>query len=192
MSTDLFIKLGCDYSNALCNSNPNMDAFSVFSFTLLFSDYPLPYFSVFYLSFGFIYLFCETDLSFCGETVLFLPVFKTMSSEENKTDSFVESKYLEKNEFKQTIHNSLTHLSSFKLKDILQNSTNRKAVFLRGAFDSKEGDAIVILEKTAFSEENLLNGSEEYFPGNNHLEQIFQNDIYGDYKFVTDSELNSK
>lgn len=111
-----------------------------------------------------------------------------MSLEQQK----IETAPTEKHEFKETIHDSLTHLSNFKLKDILQNSTNRKAVFLRGAFDSKEGEAIVILEKTAFSEENLLNGNERYFPGNNHLEQIFQNDIYGDYTFSTDSELNSK
>lgn len=111
-----------------------------------------------------------------------------MSLEEQK----IETALTEKHDIKETIHDNLTHLSNFKLKDILQNSTNRKTVFLRGAFDSKEGEAIVILEKTAFSEENLLSGCKQYFPGNNQLEQIFQNDIYGDYKFLTDSELNSK
>lgn len=118
-----------------------------------------------------------------------------MSSEESlETDLPVNSQKLEEDvsESRESIHNNLKHLSGFKLKDILQNSTNRKTIFLRGSFVDEEGEAVVILEKTAFSEENLLNGSGDYFPGNNHLEQTFQNDIYGDYKFLTDSVLNSK
>lgn len=93
---------------------------------------------------------------------------------------------------KESIHDNLGHLSGFKLKEILQNSTNRKAIFLKGSFEFEEGEAVVILEKSAFSEENFLNGSGDYFPGKNHLEKIFQNDIYGDYNYITDSALNSK
>ncbi|XP_018564709.1 m7GpppX diphosphatase [Anoplophora glabripennis] len=89
-----------------------------------------------------------------------------------------------------SIHNTIKDLSDFKLKNILQNNSNRKSVYLSGTFDSKEGDAIVILEKTAFAEENLNNDS-DYFTDKSHLEKIFQNDIYGDYKYFTRSKLNT-
>lgn len=117
-----------------------------------------------------------------------------MLSEEVLITCSVNSEELNENELnlEKSIHNNLTDLSGFKLKDILQNITNRKAVFLRGNFDSEEGEAVVILEKTAFSEDNLLNNTGNYFPGNHHLEKIFQNDVYGDYKYITDSVLNSK
>lgn len=91
-----------------------------------------------------------------------------------------------------SIHDSITDLSSFKLKDVLQNNTNRKTVCLRGTFDFQEGEAVVILEKTAFSEENLLNTKVNYFTENNELEKVFQNDIYGDYRYFLNSKLNGK
>lgn len=92
----------------------------------------------------------------------------------------------------ESIHSSISDLSSFKPKGVLQNNTNRKAVFLRGTFQSRDDDAIVILEKTAFSEDHLFNPEKNYFNGKNSLQQILHNDIYGDYKYFTDSSLNGK
>ncbi|KAJ8947587.1 hypothetical protein NQ318_010099 [Aromia moschata] len=89
----------------------------------------------------------------------------------------------------KSIHDNIQDLSGFKLKSILQNNTNRKTVCLAGTFDTKEGDAVVILEKTAFADENLNNES-DYFCKKSCLEQTFQNDIYGNYKYFPTSELN--
>ncbi|KAJ8969664.1 hypothetical protein NQ317_004894 [Molorchus minor] len=59
-----------------------------------------------------------------------------------------------------------------------------------GSFNSKEGDAIVILEKSAFAEENL-NIESDYFSEKSSLHKVFRNDIYGDYKYLPTSELNT-
>lgn len=114
-----------------------------------------------------------------------LPVLKHEFDDQTKTEE-------REVELKKSIHSNLRNLSKFQVTDILQNSTNRKAIFLKGIFEAEQGEAVVILEKTAFSEEHILNGSGDYFPGNNQLEKVFHNDIYGDYKYVTDSQLNGK
>nr|CAH7738023.1 unnamed protein product [Callosobruchus chinensis] len=85
-----------------------------------------------------------------------------------------------------SIHEKLTDLSSFKVKEILQNNTNRKVTCLRGSFDSHAGEAVVVLEKPAFSEETL----KDYFKGNHTLTKSFHNDIYGDYRYNPSAELN--
>lgn len=106
---------------------------------------------------------------------------ESTASDYNNTESISDSS--------TSIHNTIKDLSDFKLKNILQNNSNRKSVYLCGTFDSREGDAVVILEKTAFAEENLNNDS-DYFTDKSYLEKIFQNDIYGDYKYFTLNELN--
>lgn len=90
-----------------------------------------------------------------------------------------------------SIHDELKDLSDFKLKSVLHNNTTRKTVCLRGSFESKAGEAIVLLEKTAFAGENLTENS-EYFTKRSLLEKVFQNDAYGDYKYFPVPELNSK
>lgn len=89
-----------------------------------------------------------------------------------------------------SIHDELKDLSDFKLKSVLHNNTTRKTVCLRGSFESKAGEAIVLLEKTAFAGENLTENS-EYFTKRSLLEKVFQNDAYGDYKYFPVPELNS-
>ncbi|XP_060519796.1 m7GpppX diphosphatase [Cylas formicarius] len=88
------------------------------------------------------------------------------------------------------LHENIKDLSEFKLGSVLQNSTNRKVVCLRGSFQSKEGEAVVILEKTAFSVDDLTSDS-KFFCEKNQLEKIFHNDVYGDYKYFPIQELNS-
>lgn len=111
------------------------------------------------------------------------------ASSESTTSDYNQIESI--SDFSNSIHSTIKNLSGFKLKNILQNNSNRKSVYLSGTFDSKEGDAVVILEKTAFAEENLNNDS-DYFTDKSYLQKIFQNDIYGDYKYFTLTELNSR
>lgn len=90
---------------------------------------------------------------------------------------------------KDGVHESLIDLSTFKLEKILHNNTNRKTVCLKGKFDSKNGDALILLEKTAFAEENLKEDS-DYFTKNSSLEKVFHNDIYGNYNYFPKINLN--
>ncbi|KAG5897333.1 hypothetical protein JTB14_030219 [Gonioctena quinquepunctata] len=89
-----------------------------------------------------------------------------------------------------TIHGSITDLSTFQLTNVLSNNTNRKSIFLRGSFEGKDGEAVLIFEKTAFSEEQFNNGS-GYFTEKSKLSESFQNDIYGEYKYFPTFELSS-
>ncbi|KAL1517225.1 hypothetical protein ABEB36_001018 [Hypothenemus hampei] len=89
-----------------------------------------------------------------------------------------------------TVHDGLKDLSEFELKSILHNNTCRKTVCLRGNFKSREGEALVILEKTAFSGENLTQNS-EYFTENSELKKVFHNDAYGNYNYFPVKELNN-
>nr|XP_023017169.1 m7GpppX diphosphatase-like isoform X2 [Leptinotarsa decemlineata] len=89
-----------------------------------------------------------------------------------------------------TVHGSITNLSSFHLKNVLLNNTIRKTICLRGSFEGKEGEAVVILEKTAFSEEHFKDGR-DYFTDESSLKESFQNDIYGEYKYFPAPELSS-
>ncbi|XP_056647931.1 m7GpppX diphosphatase [Diorhabda sublineata] len=95
----------------------------------------------------------------------------------------------EKTTSEDSIHNDLNDLSSFNIKSVLSNNTNLKRLILRGTFDSKEGDAVVILQKTAFEEEDLAS-YKNHFTDTNPLEKTFQNDIYGDYKYFADKDLS--
>lgn len=88
-----------------------------------------------------------------------------------------------------SIHSTIIDLKKFKLEGILSNNTQRKVVCLKGSFDNSTGDALVILEKTAFTEENLLEES-EFLKQSNSLKKTFQNDVYGDYNFFPKVELN--
>lgn len=92
---------------------------------------------------------------------------------------------------KDGIHETLADLSAFQLEKILHNNTNRKTVCLKGKFASKNGDALVLLEKTAFAEENLKEDS-GFFTKYSSLEKVFHNDIYGNYNYFPQISLNCK
>lgn len=91
-----------------------------------------------------------------------------------------------------SVHNNLRDLSAFKVKKILSNNTNRKVVCLEGSFDSVEGVGLVVLEKTAFEEENLIKNGSDYFAQNSALKKQFHNDIYGNYEYFPKAELNCR
>lgn len=96
---------------------------------------------------------------------------------------------IEPEKCKSDVHDTLVDLSTFKLEKVLHNNTNRKTVCLRGTFESKAGDALVLLEKTAFAEENLKPDS-DYFTEKSSLQKVFHNDIYGNYNYFPQIKLN--
>ncbi|KAK9885954.1 hypothetical protein WA026_013830 [Henosepilachna vigintioctopunctata] len=81
-------------------------------------------------------------------------------------------------------------LSKFRLDKILNNNSSRKVVSLKGNFEGSSGDAVVILEKTTFSEDTLRSES-DYFNEKSYLQKVFHNDIYGNYHFFPKIELNA-
>ncbi|XP_076263023.1 m7GpppX diphosphatase-like isoform X2 [Rhynchophorus ferrugineus] len=99
----------------------------------------------------------------------------------------LKKRKLEENE-DQCLHSDIKDLSGFEITNILHNNTNRKTISLRGSFKSKKGEAVVILEKTAFSTDTLTNDTGSL---KGELEKIFHNDIYGNYKFLPTTELKS-
>lgn len=92
----------------------------------------------------------------------------------------------------ENIHNSLHDLSSFKVKKILSNNTNRKVVCLEGSFDCKEGVGLIVLEKNAFKEEDFTKDRSDYFTDKSVLKKEFHNDIYGNYEYYPKVEVNCR
>lgn len=89
------------------------------------------------------------------------------------------------------IHDNIKDLSSFRIDKILNNNSNRKTVCLQGFFDGSEETALVILEKPAFEEQCLLQDS-DFFSKKSVLKKVFHNDIYGNFDFFPNIELNCK
>ena len=86
-------------------------------------------------------------------------------------------------------------LQFFVPTKILSNNSNRKVVCLLGHFSdlSDEQFAIVILEKTAFTEERLTQAGEHtFFSKKSNLKTEFLNDIYGNFLCFTDPDINCK
>lgn len=106
---------------------------------------------------------------------------------EIEHEILIKKRKLEEND-NENIHSNIKDLTGFEIKSILHNNTNRKIVSLRGNFKTKKGEAIVILEKSAFSTDNLNDSSSL----NGELEKVFHNDIYGNYKLLPTTVLNSK
>lgn len=81
-------------------------------------------------------------------------------------------------------------LANYRVDRILSNNTNRKTVVLLGHFtESAEEQAIVVLEKKSFTEEELLDG--RYIEKVVRIDEQFVNDIYGNYELVPGEDLNS-
>lgn len=89
-------------------------------------------------------------------------------------------------------------LSQFELVRILSNNSTHKSVALLGQFRdlSREQQAIVTLEKTAFTEGQLQTTSESdsssssFFTTKSQLRTEFINDVYGNFLCRTDPEIN--
>lgn len=81
-------------------------------------------------------------------------------------------------------------LSKFKLTKVLNNLTSRKTVFLHGTFPdvSTDDQAVVILEKKAFTETNVA----DYFTADYKLHVYLNNDSYSNIDYLPNVDLNSK
>lgn len=118
---------------------------------------------------------------------------------EVKRESDLKEKHIAKRpklntsseEKQQDVHSNIKDLSTFKVDKILNNNTKAKLVCLQGTFSNADGAALVLLEKTAFEEENLKSDS-QYFSSSSCLKKIFHNDIYGNYEYYPDIQLNCK
>lgn len=87
-------------------------------------------------------------------------------------------------------------LSQFELVRILSNNSTHKSVALLGHFRdlSREHQAILTLEKTAFTEVQLQTSSESdsssFFTTKSQLRTEFINDVYGNFLCLSDPEIN--
>ena len=83
-------------------------------------------------------------------------------------------------------------LTKFFLESVLTNNTKSKSVCLLGSFKhlSETDQAIIILEKTAFTQENL-SGDQSYFSALSEFKETFVNDIYGNFQCFPNPDINS-
>uniref|UniRef100_A0A1Q3EWL2 m7GpppX diphosphatase n=1 Tax=Culex tarsalis TaxID=7177 RepID=A0A1Q3EWL2_CULTA len=88
-------------------------------------------------------------------------------------------------------------LSQFELVRILNSNSTHKSVALLGHFRdlSREHQAIVTLEKTAFTEAQVQTTSGEsernsFFSAKSQLRTEFINDVYGNFQCLADPEIN--
>lgn len=86
-------------------------------------------------------------------------------------------------------------LSKFQPERLLSNNTDRKTVCVLGKFTDKSEDnqAIIILEKSAFTEEQVLSADTQknFFQFVATLNKEFVNDIYGNFTLLAKPEVNS-
>ncbi|XP_015757633.1 PREDICTED: m7GpppX diphosphatase-like [Acropora digitifera] len=87
-----------------------------------------------------------------------------------------------------TSYNSdLTSLHGFKLIKVLNENAQVKNIVLHGKFENADGDAVIILEKTPFSEETLP----QFLTSETSLVKEFHNDIYSQYMCHPSSRFNA-
>ncbi|XP_065220430.1 m7GpppX diphosphatase [Planococcus citri] len=77
-------------------------------------------------------------------------------------------------------------LSKFIVKRVLSDSSQRKTICVEGEFQDKDGKFILLLEKKAFTEDNVKNLCIE----KSILKKEFINDVYGSYELFPSTELN--
>lgn len=96
-------------------------------------------------------------------------------------------------------------LSTFRLERILNNNSKTKTICVLGTFPSEADTsypAIIVLEKTAFTDHNVNtainevgdgdgNESKSYFSHETKLKQEFINDIYGNFLCFPKPDINS-
>lgn len=93
-------------------------------------------------------------------------------------------------------------LSTFRLERILNNNSKTKTICVLGTFPSQQQSAdktqpaIVVLEKTAFTNNDITSNDDEtqrsYFSLDTQLKQEFINDIYGNFLCFPNPDINSK
>lgn len=89
-------------------------------------------------------------------------------------------------------------LSTFQLERILTNSSKTKTICVLGKFPSADSSqpAIVVLEKTAFTEDDVSTldddgAQRKFFSLETQIKQEFINDIYGNFQCYPIPAINS-
>ena len=91
-----------------------------------------------------------------------------------------------------TIHDDLNiNLSNFEMKQVLNINNTSKSIFLEGAFKGYDSQAVVILEKKTFPEEELFL-KRGFFNEGSIIRKLFNNDVYGKYECFPTREYNGK
>ncbi|XP_071449664.1 m7GpppX diphosphatase [Hetaerina americana] len=85
-----------------------------------------------------------------------------------------------------SINSTLKDFSDFEQTRILSENTQAKAITLLGSFRGKQGEAIVLLQKSCFIHDHLP----KFLTGDTLLNKQFDNDIYGTYDCQPPPELN--
>lgn len=99
----------------------------------------------------------------------------------------------------QALNSKAIDLTKFRLERILSNNSQSKTICIVGEFVDSGQRAIVIFEKSAFTEENVRTSSESendnsvsFFASSTELKEVFVNDIYGNFDCIPSAEINSK
>ncbi|CAH1783322.1 unnamed protein product [Owenia fusiformis] len=80
----------------------------------------------------------------------------------------------------------LESLQGFKVEKILNENAQTKTMFVHGKFENSEDNAVVIVEKTAFSEKSIRG----VLSGDTTMKNTLKNDIYGTYEVYPKPEFN--
>lgn len=85
-------------------------------------------------------------------------------------------------------------LKNFKLSKILSNNTSRKTCVLLGKFKDSEEQALLILEKSAFTESDVTTDDNEksYFVNFSKVETLLLNSEYGSFRCFPEGALNGE
>lgn len=81
---------------------------------------------------------------------------------------------------------NFTDLSGFTLKSVLSNSADVKRLTVEGTFPDGQS-AVIVLDKQPFAEYDFKG----LFSDKSKLNQIFQNDIYGNYECLPPEKISS-
>ena len=76
----------------------------------------------------------------------------------------------------------------FQVTKVLNEDSQRKSIFLLGRFGDSKKDAVVMLEKTPFSEDV----AKDMLTKTSILKNVMHNDIYGTYQLFPKQELNGR
>lgn len=102
-------------------------------------------------------------------------------------DSIEDSSKRQEVENMLTVNSNLPSLSCVSIKEKLNENIKSKSVSFEGKIEGFDSTAVILLEKTPFTDEDLKN----ILTSQTKLNQIFYNDIYGTYECKIPAESNA-
>lgn len=113
---------------------------------------------------------------------------QTEESLDVETPASKRIKLADDETFSSTLNNGdLSSLQGFKLIRVLSENAQAKNIAVHGNFENSDGDAVVILEKTPFSEDMLP----QLLTSETNLVKEFNNDIYSQYMCYPHSRFST-